>query len=152
PADAVQLVPVADRAAVGAMLAGLGGCIDVIVPRGGRSLVDRVQREARVPAFAHLEGVCHIYVDASADPDMAVRVTLNAKKRRPGICGAAETLLVDRNAASTQLLQLLQALAEAGCEIRGDGQVRAAFAGAHAASEEDWATEYLDAMISVAVV
>jgi glutamate-5-semialdehyde dehydrogenase len=152
PEDAIQLVPVADRAAVGEMLAGLGGCIDVIVPRGGRSLVERVQREARVPVFAHLEGICHVYVDRSADPEMAVRVTLNAKMRRPGVCGAAETLLVDRAAKATHLQPLLAALAGAGCQIRGDAEVVDAFPGAVAAQEADWSTEYLDAIISVALV
>lgn len=152
PEEAIQLVPIADRAAVGEMLSGLGGAIDVIVPRGGRSLVERVQREARVPVFAHLEGVCHVYVDASADLAMAIDVTFNAKMRRPGICGAAETLLVDRAAAATHLVPILTRLADAGCEIRGDDAVVAAFPRAIAATEADWPTEYLDAILSVAVV
>jgi glutamate-5-semialdehyde dehydrogenase len=152
PADSIQLVPVSDRAAVGEMLTGLGGAIDVIVPRGGRSLVERVQREARVPVFAHLEGVCHVYVDRSADVGMAVRIAVNAKMRRTGICGAAETLLVDRAAAATHLLPLLEALASAGCEIRGDPPVVATFPQAVPAGEDDWPREYLDAIIAVGLV
>jgi glutamate-5-semialdehyde dehydrogenase len=152
PQDSIQLVPVTDRAAVGAMLSGLGGNVDVIVPRGGRSLVERVQSEARVPVFAHLEGLCHVYVDRSADLHMAVDVVVNAKMRRTGICGAAETLLVDRAAAATHLVPILTALAERGCEIRGDEAVRAAFPAAGVASDEDWATEYLDSIISVRLV
>ena len=152
PEDAIQLVPIPDRAAVGEMLAGLDGCIDVIVPRGGRSLVERVQREARVPVFAHLDGFCLVYVDRTADLDLAIRVTVNAKMRRPGICGAAETLLVDRAAAETHLVPILSALVEAGCEIRGDSKVRELFPDAQAATEIDWATEYLDAILSVAIV
>lgn len=152
PAGAIQIVPTADRAAVGAMLSGLNGAIDVIVPRGGRSLVERVQNDARVPVFAHLEGLCHVYVDASADLDMAVAITVNAKMRRTGICGAAETLLVDRAAAGTHLVPILQALAESGCEIRGDADIRAAFPAATEASESDWTTEYLDTVISVRLV
>src|SRR5690606_35851155 len=115
PGDAIQLVPVSDRAAVGEMLKGLGGNLDVIIPRGGRSLVERVQREARVPVFAHLEGICHLYIDKSADQDMAVKLAVNAKMRRTGICGAAETLLVDRAVASTYLAPVLTALRDAGC-------------------------------------
>jgi glutamate-5-semialdehyde dehydrogenase len=134
------------------MLTGLGGAIDVIVPRGGRSLVERVQREARVPVFAHLEGVCHVYVDRSADVGMAVRIAVNAKMRRTGICGAAETLLVDRAAAATHLLPLLEALASAGCEIRGDPPVAATFPQAVPAGEDDWPREYLDAIIAVGLV
>ncbi|MDO1584758.1 glutamate-5-semialdehyde dehydrogenase [Rhizobium oryzicola] len=152
PVDAIQIVPVGDRAAVGAMLSGLNGAVDVIVPRGGKSLVARVQSEARVPVFAHLEGLCHIYVDASANLDMAVKIVLNAKMRRTGICGAAETLLIDRKVVSTHLKPILDALAAAGCEIRGDEAVLAAYPGVTAAQEEDWRTEYLDAVISVAVV
>ena len=125
PADAIQLVPVTDRAAVGEMLKGLSGNLDVIVPRGGKSLVARVQCEARVPVFAHLEGLCHVYVDRSAKLDMAVSVVVNAKMRRTGICGAAETLLVDRAVASTHLKPILDALARAGCEIRADAEVLA---------------------------
>lgn len=152
PAAAIQLVPTADRAAVGEMLGGLSGNIDVIVPRGGRSLVERVQNEARVPVFAHLEGICHLYIDKSADPEMAVSLALNAKMRRPGICGAAETLLVDRAGASTLLNPVLDALAKAGCEIRATDEVKALFPGARPADDADWRTEYLDAIISVKIV
>ncbi|MGY6710028.1 MAG: glutamate-5-semialdehyde dehydrogenase [Rhizobiaceae bacterium] len=152
PAEAIQYVPTTDRAAVGEMLKGLSGNLDVIVPRGGRGLVERVQTEARVPVFAHLEGLCHLYVDASADLDMAVKIAVNAKMRRTGICGAAETLLVDRAAAETHLGPILSALAEAGCEIRGDADVTAAFPAATPATEDDWSTEYLDAIISVRIV
>ncbi|KRB62909.1 gamma-glutamyl phosphate reductase [Rhizobium sp. Root708] len=152
PEHAIQLVPVTDRAAVGAMLRGLDGAIDVIVPRGGKSLVARVQNEARVPVFAHLEGLCHIYVDASAELDMAKEIVVNAKMRRTGICGAVETILVDRAVASTHLRPLLDALAGAGCEIRGSAAVIEAMPGAKAATEDDWSTEYLDAIVSVAVV
>jgi glutamate-5-semialdehyde dehydrogenase len=152
PEDAIQLVPVADRAAVGEMLSGLGGNLHVIVPRGGRSLVERVQKEARVPVFAHLEGVCHVYVDRSAKLEMAVDIAVNAKMRRTGVCGAAETLLVDRAAAGTHLVPILDALAKAGCEIRGDEAVLAAYPSAKPATEADWPKEYLDAIISVALV
>ncbi|GHC73767.1 glutamate-5-semialdehyde dehydrogenase [Limoniibacter endophyticus] len=152
PAHAIQLVPVNDRAAVGEMLSGLGGAIDVIVPRGGRSLVARVQTEARVPVFAHLEGLCHIYIDASAHLGMAKAVTLNAKMRRTGICGAVETLLVDRQAAGTHLIPVLETLSHAGCEIRGSSEVLAFHPLVKPASEADWASEYLDAIISVKLV
>lgn len=152
PQDAIQLVPVSDRAAVGEMLKGLGGNLDVIIPRGGRSLVERVQTEARVPVFAHLEGICHIYIDKSASLDMAVKLAVNAKMRRTGICGAAETLLVDRAVASTHLVPVLEALRDAGCAIRADDEVRAAFADAEPATEQDWRTEYLDAIISAKLV
>ena len=152
PEDAIQRVPVTDRAAVGEMLSGLQGNIDVIVPRGGKSLVGRVQSEARVPVFAHLEGICHVYVDGSADLEMARAIVANAKLRRTGICGAAETLLVDRACASTHLVPILETLAEKGCEVRGDDAVRAAWDEAKEASAEDWSTEYLDAIISVAIV
>ncbi|MCO5070124.1 MAG: glutamate-5-semialdehyde dehydrogenase [Rhizobiaceae bacterium] len=152
PQDAIQLVPTTDRAAVGEMLTGLAGNIDVIVPRGGRSLVERVQSEARVPVFAHLEGLCHVYVDRSAVLDMAVEVVLNAKMRRSGVCGSAETLLVDRAVAATHLVPILDALAAAGCEIRGTEEVRSAFPAAEPAIEQDWRTEYLDAIISVKLV
>ncbi len=152
PMEAIQMVPTRDRAAVGEMLAGLGGNVDVIVPRGGKSLVARVQSEARVPVFAHLEGICHIYVHAAADLDMARDIVLNGKMRRTGICGATETLLVDRAVAGTHLVPILEALAAAGCEIRGDADTCAAFPAAVPATEEDWSTEYLDAIISVKIV
>ncbi len=152
PEEAIQLVPTRDRAAVGLMLQGLDGAIDVIVPRGGKGLVGRVQAEARVPVFAHLEGVCHVYVDKAASLDMAKRIVLNAKMRRTGVCGAAETLLVDRSVAPTHLKPLVTMLIEAGCEVRGDEATRAIDTRAKAASEEDWSTEYLDAIISAKVV
>jgi glutamate-5-semialdehyde dehydrogenase len=152
PAAAVQLVPTRDRAAVGLMLGGLDGNIDVIVPRGGKGLVARVQNEARLPVFAHLEGVCHVYVDRAADLDMAKKIVLNAKMRRTGVCGAAETVLLDRAAAATHLKPLLDELIEAGCEIRGDGETQSADARVKPASEEDWSAEYLDAIIAVGLV
>ncbi|OCP11038.1 MULTISPECIES: glutamate-5-semialdehyde dehydrogenase [unclassified Ensifer] len=152
PEHAIQMVPVADRAAVGAMLSGLAGAIDVIVPRGGKSLVARVQNEARVPVFAHLEGLCHIYVDASADLAMAEKIVVNAKMRRTGICGAAETLLIDRNDAERLAKPLLKALLAAGCEVRVSEDLAGAADGLKAATDEDWATEYLDAIISVKLV
>jgi glutamate-5-semialdehyde dehydrogenase len=151
-ADAVQMVPTTDRAAVGAMLAGLDGAIDVIVPRGGKGLVGRVQEEARVPVFAHLEGVCHVYVHAPADLEMAKAIIVNAKMRRTGICGAAETLLVDKALAASHLAPLVSALQEAGCIVRGDTAVQSAAAGVEPASEADWPAEYLDAVIAVKVV
>jgi glutamate-5-semialdehyde dehydrogenase len=152
PPAAIALVPTRERAAVGMMLAGLDGTIDVIVPRGGKNLVARVQAEARVPVFAHLEGICHVYVDAAAELEMAKAIVLNAKMRRPGVCGAAETLLVDRAAAPQLLKPLIATLIEAGCEIRGDAAVQAADSRVKPASEADWSTEYLDAIISAAVV
>jgi glutamate-5-semialdehyde dehydrogenase len=152
PEHAIQLVPVTDRAAVGAMLRGLSGTIDVIVPRGGKSLVARVQNEARVPVFAHLEGLCHVYVDASADIEMAKKIIVNAKMRRTGVCGSAETLLVDGAAIGTHLTPLLEVLTDAGCEIRASATVLKVMPGMKPATEEDWSTEYLDAIISVAVV
>ncbi len=152
PADAIQLVPTRDRAAVGMMLAGLDGTVDVIVPRGGKSLVARVQQEARVPVFAHLEGICHVYVDKAASLDMAKSILLNAKMRRTGVCGAAETLLVDRAVAPTHLKPLVTMLLDAGCEVRGDDATRKADARVKPASEEDWSTEYLDSIISARVV
>lgn len=152
PVDAIQIVPVTDRAAVGEMLKGLNGAIDVIVPRGGKSLVARVQSEARVPVFAHLEGICHLYVDAAADLDMARAIAVNSKMRRTGICGSAETLLVDRAVVATHLVPILQDLAAKGCEIRGSDEVRALYPDAKPATDEDWSTEYLDAIISVALV
>ncbi|MBI3758976.1 MAG: glutamate-5-semialdehyde dehydrogenase, partial [Deltaproteobacteria bacterium] len=148
PEDAISLVPTRDRAAVGLMLQGLDGAIDVIVPRGGKSLVARVQAEARVPVFAHLEGVCHVYVDKAADLEMAKTIVLNAKMRRTGVCGAAETLLVDRAAAATHLKPLVAMLLDAGCEVRGDDAVQKTDARVKPASEEDWSTEYLDAIIA----
>jgi glutamate-5-semialdehyde dehydrogenase len=152
PEAAIQLVPTRDRAAVGLMLNGLDGNIDVIVPRGGKSLVARVQAEARVPVFAHLEGVCHVYVDTAASLDMAKKIVLNAKMRRTGVCGAAETLLVDRAAAANLLKPLVEMLLDAGCEIRGDKATLAVDSRVKPATEEDWVTEYLDAIIAVKVV
>jgi len=152
PEAAIQLVPTTDREAVGHMLKGLNGNIDVIVPRGGKSLVARVQEEARVPVFAHLEGICHTYVDKDADLGMAREIVLNAKMRRTGICGATETLLVDRSAPSDFLPVLVKALLDAGCEVRGDAATQAVDPRVTPATEEDWATEYLDAIISVKVV
>jgi glutamate-5-semialdehyde dehydrogenase len=152
PAAAVQLVPTRDRAAVGLMLAGLDGNIDVIVPRGGKSLVARVQQEARVPVFAHLEGVCAVYVHARADLAMAEKIVVNAKMRRVSVCGAAETMLVDRAVAGTHLRPLVEALQKAGCAIRGDETVRSIAADVKPATEADWSTEFLDAIIAVKVV
>ncbi len=152
PETAIQLVPTRDRAAVGAMLGGLEGAIDVIVPRGGKSLVARVQKEARVPVFAHLEGLCHVFVHADADLGMARSIVRNAKLRRTGICGAAETLLVDAACAQTHLAPLVETLIEGGCELRGDTATQAVDSRVKPATEEDWRTEYLDAIISVRVV
>ena len=152
PEAAIQLVPTRDRAAVGELLGGLGGCVDVVVPRGGRGLIERVQRDARVPVIGHLEGVCHVYVDEAADLEMATQVVLNSKLRRPGICGAAETLLVDRACAETHLAPLVGALLDAGCEVRGDATTQAADARVRPAEEADWPREYLDAIIAVRVV
>jgi glutamate-5-semialdehyde dehydrogenase len=151
-ADVVQLVPITDRAAVGALLTGLGGTVDVIVPRGGKSLVGRVQDEARVPVFSHLEGVCHVYVDKAADLAMATDIVVNAKMRRTSICGAAETLLIDRAAAETFTAPLVKALQDAGCEVRGDEAVRGLAEGVKPATEDDWSTEYGDAIITVGIV
>jgi glutamate-5-semialdehyde dehydrogenase len=152
PTAAIQLVPTVDRSAVGFMLGGLAGAIDVIVPRGGKELVARVQEEARVPVFAHLEGVCHVYVHKAADLDMAKQIVLNAKMRRTGICGSAETLLVDHAAAPTHLAPLVEMLIEAGCEVRGDPETQRADSRVKVASEEDWPKEFLDAIIAVKVV
>jgi len=152
PEASIQLVPTRDRAAVGQMLAGLDGNIDVVVPRGGKSLVARVQSEARVPVFAHLEGVCHVYVHKAAALEMAKKIVLNAKMRRTGVCGAAETLLVDRDCAATHLKPLIEMLIDAGCEIRGDKATVAVDKRVKAATEEDWGTEYLDAIIAAKVV
>jgi glutamate-5-semialdehyde dehydrogenase len=150
PADSIQLVPTTDRAMVGAMLAA-ANWLDVIVPRGGKSLVARVQSDSRVPVFAHLEGNCHIYVEASAPLDMAKSIVLNAKLRRTGVCGAAETLLVERAAVKTHLAPLVTMLLDAGCEVRGDAETQAVDTRVKPASPEDWATEYLDAIIAVRV-
>ena len=152
PAAAISLVPTRVRAAVGMMLASLVGAIDVIVPRGGKELVGRVQMEARVPVFAHLEGVCHVYVDGKAKLPMAKAIVLNAKMRRTGVCGAAETLLVDRAAAPKMLKPLVAMLIDGGCEVRGDAAVQAVDPRVKAASEADWGTEYLDAIITAGVV
>ncbi len=152
PEAAIQLVPTTDRAAVGEMLKGLGGSIDVIVPRGGRSLVERVQQEARVPVFAHLEGICHTYVDRDADMAIAVPVVLNAKMRRTGVCGATECLLVDRSAAGNVMPALVTALIDAGCEVRGDAAAQKADARVKAATADDYGKEFLDAVIAVKTV
>jgi glutamate-5-semialdehyde dehydrogenase len=152
PEAAVVLVPVQDRAAVGLMLAGLGGSIDVIVPRGGKSLVARVEEEARVPVFAHLEGICHTYVDASADLQMAKAIVVNAKMRRTGVCGATEALLVDKSAPPQALRELALALLAAGCEVRGDAPTQAVDRRVKPARAEDWGREYLDAIIAMRVV
>jgi glutamate-5-semialdehyde dehydrogenase len=152
PTDAIAVVPTRDRTAVGAMLDGLSGNLDVIVPRGGKSLVARVQAEARVPVFAHLEGVVHVFVHAAADLGMARTIVLNSKLRRTGICGAAETLLVDRACAGTHLQPLVAALLDAGCAVRGDEATRAADPRVTAATVEDWRAEYLDAVIACRVV
>jgi glutamate-5-semialdehyde dehydrogenase len=152
PEAAISLVPTRDRAAVGMMLQGLDGHIDVIVPRGGKSLVARVQSEARVPVFAHLEGVCHVYIDKAASLDMAKTIVMNAKLRRTGVCGAAETLLVDRAGADTHLQPLIAMLLDAGCEVRGDAAVQKIDARVKPASGQDWSTEYLDKIITAGVV
>jgi glutamate-5-semialdehyde dehydrogenase len=152
PKQTIQMVPTADRAAVGQMLEGLGGAIDLIVPRGGKSLVGRVQAEARVPVFSHLEGICHVYVDKAADLAMARDIVVNSKMRRTGVCGAAETILVDKAAVSTHLKPLIDALIGAGCEIRGDEAARKADPRVKPASEEDWGTEYLDAIVAMKIV
>jgi glutamate-5-semialdehyde dehydrogenase len=152
PQTAIQLVPTRDRDAVGLMLAGLDGAIDVIVPRGGKGLVARVQAEARVPVFAHLDGNCHVYVDKAADHDMARSIVLNSKMRRTGVCGAAETLLIDKAAAATLLAPLVRMLIDTGCQVRGDRDTQAADPRVIGATEEDWSTEYLDAIIAVKVV
>ena len=152
PPECVQMVPTTDRAAVGYLLSSMSQWVDVVVPRGGKNLIRRVQDEARVPVIGHLEGICHVYLHEAADAEMAAEIALNAKMRRTGICGAAETLLVDRAAATRLLPGVLAALDEAGCEIRGDDDVVALFPKARAASEEDWGTEYLDAIIAVRMV
>ena len=152
PKTCVQLVPTPDREAVGMMLAGLEGTIDVIVPRGGKSLVERVQNDARVPVFSHLDGICHTYIHASADIEMAKDITLNAKLRRTGICGATETLLIDRQCADTHLKPLIEALLDEGCEVRGDEEVANADKRVVPAIAQDWDTEYLDSIISVKLI
>ena len=152
PEAAISRAPFASREAVGEMLDGLGGALDVIVPRGGKSLVERVQREARVPVFAHLEGLVHIYVDRAADLDEAIRIVVNSKLRRTGVCGAAETLLVDKACAATHLAPLVKALLAAGCAVRGDSATMSVDPRVSEASEADWRTEYLDAILSCRLV
>jgi glutamate-5-semialdehyde dehydrogenase len=152
PKTAIQMAPTTDRASVGEMLSGLGGTIDLIVPRGGKNLVARVQAEARVPVFSHLEGICHVYIDRSANPGMAREIALNSKMRRTGVCGSAETILIDRAAARTNLAPIIRTLIDAGCEVRGDKEAQAADASVKPASEEDWSTEYLDSIVSLRVV
>jgi glutamate-5-semialdehyde dehydrogenase len=152
PIESIQLVPTTDRAAVGYMLAQMSRYIDVIVPRGGKQLIERVQREARVPVIGHLEGLCHVFVERSALLSMAREIVLNSKLRRTGVCGAAETLLVDQGCVATHLAPLVQALLEAGCEVRGDETTRGCDKRVRAAAEQDWSTEYLDAIIAVRVV
>ena len=152
PEAAIQLVPTTDRAAVGYLLSEMTDYLNVIVPRGGKSLVARVQQEARVPVIGHLDGICHVYVDRDADLPMAIAITLNAKLRRTGVCGSAETLLVDSAAVESYLAPLVTALLDAGCEVRGDEQVRRVDPRVRAATEQDWYTEYLDAIIAVRVV
>jgi glutamate-5-semialdehyde dehydrogenase len=152
PGSCIQLVPTTDRAAVGYMLADMVDDIDVIVPRGGKNLIARVQREARVPVIGHLEGVCHVFVDRAADLQMAKDIVLNAKMRRTGVCGSAETLLVDRGCAATHLPALIRMLLDAGCEVRGDEASARVDARVKPATEQDWYAEYLDAIIAVRVV
>ncbi len=149
---AVQMVPTTDRAAVGFLLSSMAQYVDVVVPRGGKSLIKRVQDEARVPVIGHLEGICHVYLHQAADPAMACDIALNAKMRRTGICGAAETILVDRKAADLLVPPVVEALAAAGCEVRGDEETRGLSPAATVATEEDWSTEYLDAIVSLRVV
>jgi glutamate-5-semialdehyde dehydrogenase len=152
PLAGIQLVPTADRAAVGYMLSEMADNIDVIVPRGGKSLVSRVQKEARVPVIGHLEGVCHVYVDRGANLEMARRIVVNAKMRRTGVCGSAETLLIDRACAPTHLAPLVHTLLDAGCEVRGDQLTAGVDARVKHATEQDWYAEYLDAIIAVRIV
>ncbi len=152
PKACIQMAPTTSRESVGEMLSGLGGAIDVIVPRGGKNLVARVQAEARVPVFSHLEGVCHVYVDKAANPEMAREIVLNSKMRRTGVCGSAETILIDRAAAARNLKPIIRTLIDAGCEVRGDADAQAADTRVKSASEEDWSTEYLDAIVSLKVV
>ena len=152
PRTAIQMVPTADRDCVGLMLEGLGGTIDLIVPRGGKSLVARVQQDARVPVFSHLEGLCHVYVDKAAETTMAQQIVLNAKMRRTGVCGSAETILVDRAGAEKHLLPIIGTLIDGGCEVRGDEACQTADHRVKPATEEDWSTEYLDAIVAMKVV
>lgn len=152
PAAAIQVVPVTDRAAVDLMLAGLSGTIDLIVPRGGKSLVAKVQDDARVPVFSHLEGICHVYVDQSARTDMAISIAVNAKMRRTGICGAAEAILIDRKGKERHLKPIIAALIDAGCEVRGDAEVQAADTRVKPAADSDWGMEFLDAIVAMKVV
>ncbi len=149
---AIQMVPTTDRAAVGYLLSSMASTIDVVVPRGGKNLIERVQKEARVPVIGHLEGICHVYLHESADAKMAREIVLNAKMRRTGICGAAETVLVDRKAAAALIPGVVDALINAGCEVRGDERVQELVSEAKPANEQDWRTEYLDAVISIRVV
>jgi glutamate-5-semialdehyde dehydrogenase len=152
PAAAVQMVPTTDRAAVGYMLSSMRSYIDVLVPRGGKSLIRRVQEDASVPVIGHLEGICHVYLHESANADMATDIVLNSKMRRTGICGAAETLLVDRNAVTRLMPRVVRELVEAGCEVRGDVGIQQISSAVLPANEQDWTTEYLDAVISVRTV
>ncbi len=152
PETAIQMAPTADRDSVGFMLQGLEGTIDLIVPRGGKNLVARVQKEARVPVFSHLEGICHVYVDKAADPEMARQIVFNAKMRRTGVCGSAETILIDRAGAGINLEPIIHTLIDAGCEVRGDEAAQSADSRVKPASEADWSTEYLDAIVSLRVV
>jgi len=152
PAGAIQLLPTQDRAAVGYLLANMTEFVDVVVPRGGKSLIERVRHDARVPVIGHLEGNCHVFVDRDADLEMAKRIVLNSKMRRTGVCGAAETLLVDSTAVSTHLGPLVKMLLDAGCEVRGDPATRAVDPRVRTAIDKDWSTEYLDAIIAVRVV
>jgi glutamate-5-semialdehyde dehydrogenase len=152
PTTCIQLVPTTDRAAVGHMLADMADNIDVIVPRGGKSLISRVQKDARVPVIGHLEGVCHVYVDRGANLEMAKRIVVNAKMRRTGVCGSAETLLIDRACAPTHLAPLVRTLLDAGCEVRGDDVTARVDPRVKPATEQDWYSEYLDAIIAVRVV
>lgn len=149
---AIQMVPTTDRAAVGYLLSSMASTIDVIVPRGGKNLIERVQKEARVPIIGHLEGICHVYLHESADAEMAREIVLNAKMRRTGVCGAAETVLVDRKAAAALIPGVVDILIDVGCEVRGDERVQELASGAKPANEQDWHTEYLDAVISIKVV
>lgn len=152
PEDAIQMVPTTDREAVGYLLGSMQGFVDVVVPRGGRSLIERVMKDARVPVIGHLEGICHTYVHHSADVEMAKQVVLNAKMRRTGICGATETLLIDRDCLDTHYAPIADALAAAGCELRGDAAIQARDPRVKPATEQDWRSEYLDAVISIRAV